>query len=75
MVDQLKGNFEVCLTCEAEFHRLAKIDHFADTYRVPHMITVTSEPQDSVKSGEDINAYPHCCCCVSHRVVLRVGKV
>ena len=49
------GNSEDCLTCEEEFHRLAKIDHFVDTYRVPHMITATSELLDSAKSGEDIN--------------------
>ena len=53
-MDQLKGNSKDCSTCEAEFHRLAKIDHFADTYRVPHVITATSEPQDSAKSGEGI---------------------
>ena len=52
MVD---GNSEDCSTCKAEFHRLAKIDHFVDTYRVPHVITATSELLDSAKSGEDIN--------------------
>ena len=32
MVDQLKGNTQDYLTCEAEFHCLAKIDHLACRY-------------------------------------------
>ena len=55
MVDQLKGNTQDCLTCEAEFHHLAKIDHLVDTYRVSPMVTAASELQDCTKSGEGIN--------------------
>ena len=46
MMDQLKGNTQDFLTCEAEFHHLAKIDHLVDTYRVSPMVTAASEPQD-----------------------------
>ena len=55
MVDQLKGNTQDSLTCEAEFHRLAEIDHLVDTYRVSPVVTAASEPQDCTKSGEGIN--------------------
>ena len=55
MVDQLKGNTQDSLTCEAKFHRLAEIDHLVDTYRVSPMVTAASEPQDCTKSGEGIN--------------------
>ena len=55
MMDQLKGNIQDYLTCEAKFHRLAKIDHLVDTYRVSPMVTAASGPQDCAKSGEGIN--------------------
>ena len=54
VIDQLENDTMDCLSCESEFHRLAKIDYPVEISRDSLVAAVTPQLQDGAKSGENI---------------------